>query len=387
MNDKLNVLFISGWYPCPSNPHNGNFVVRHAAAVSSYANVFVIHVCPDDNLKTPTKVVTEKGGFKEIRIVYPRMKSRLPMLGEYFKFLKIRRLYVKAFLELEKELGKIDLIHANVIFPIGMIATYLNRRYHVPYVVTEHWTGFMPNNRDNLSGLILRQSKRIAKKAARIMPVSRDLKNSMQSLGIQAKYEVVYNVVDTDLFTLKELVHKPFRFIHVSSLDDRQKNISGILRVIKTLANMHLDFTMHLVGDGDTRPHKKYAKELGIPDDKLLIEGIKPIDEIAGLMRQSDVFVLFSNYESFSCVISEALCTGMPVISSDAGAIRERLDKSNGIIINPGDEEALRDSMKYMIENYASYDNNSIRSEAITKYNYHVVGKRLVVIYNEVLKG
>ena len=387
MQKKLNVLFLSSWYPCPDNEHNGNFVVRHAVAVAKYANVYLIYLCSEKNIKTVKKVESINNGVREIRIFYPRVKNSMPVLGYVSRFFRIRRLYYNAFLELKNELGNIDVIHANVTYPIGVVARYIHKKSHIPFVITEHWTGYMPENRKSLSYYGLVQSRLVGKDAAFIMPVSYDLKNSMERLRIRGNYRVVYNVVDTGLFTLKEPKHNPLRFIHVSTLDDVHKNISGILRAVKALSNERDDFTMVIVGDGNTKPHRDYAKKLAIPNKLIKIEGAKPIEEIAAMMRQSDVFVLFSNYESFSCVISEALCTGMPVISSNTGAIGERLDKSNGILIEPKDEEALKDSMAYFIDNYSKYDAAKIRADAVKKYNYDVVGQQFVEIYHEAVKG
>ena len=361
--------------------------MRHAIAVAKYAHVFVIYLCSDDNINSVKKEVTINNGVHEIRVFYPRVKNNLPITGNVSRFLKIRKLYYHAFLELEKELGGIDLIHANVTYPIGVVAKYIQKKAHIPYVITEHWTGYMPENRKSLSYFGLIQSRLVVRKAAFIMPVSYDLKESMERLRIKGNYRVVSNVVDTDLFALKESKHTPLRFIHVSTLDDVHKNISGLLRAVKKLSDERGDFSMLIVGDGDTQPHIEYAKKLGISKEILRIEGAKPIEEIAKMMRQSDVFVLFSNYESFSCVISEALCTGMPVISSDAGAIKERLDKTNGIIIEPKNEQALKDRMAYMIDNYDKYDARKIREDAIEKYNYDRVGQQFLELYNETLKG
>ncbi len=385
MQDRLNVLFLSSWYPCRNDLYNGNFVARHAAAVSKYANVYVIHACSEKNIKTTEIKIAQEEAVQTIRIYYPKIKNRIPIISQFYKYLKVRKLYLKAFLNLKKEIGKIDIIHANVIFPIGLIAQYFNKKFNIPFVITEHWTGYLPANHKKISFISLKQAQKIAAKASYILPVSYNLKKSMQKLKIKGNYKVVANVVDTDLFSLKEPIHKPIRFIHVSTLNDAHKNISGILRVIKCLSGKRADFQIVIVGDGNTEPYIEYAKKLNIPNEIIQIKGAQPIKDIAAFMRQSDVFLLFSNYENLPCVISEALCAGLPVISSNVGGINEMLNDSNGILISAKDEKALCTKMEYMIDNYNEYDTVNIRKNAVEKCSYDKVGKQYFTIYQKVL--
>ena len=385
MQDRLNILFLSSWYPCRNNPYNGNFVARHAVAVAKFANVYVLHACSEEDITTTEIIVSENRGVQTIQIYYPKIKNSIPIIGQIQKYFVLRRLYLDAFLDLRKKIGLINLIHTNIIFPIGSIANYLHKKFSIPFVITEHWTGYLPVNSEKLSLIDLKLSRKIVSKASFILPVSNDLRNSMQKLGIKGNYKVVPNVVDTDLFSLKEPAHSPFRFIHVSTLNDNHKNISGILRTIKALSCKRTDFYFLIVGDGDTQPHTKYAEQLDIPKDIIQIEGARPIDEIATYMRQSDAFILFSNYENLPCVISEALCIGLPVISSDVGGVNEMIDDSNGVLIVSKDEKTLCNKMSYMIDNYIKYDTLNIRKNAIEKYSYDKVGQQFINIYKDVL--
>jgi len=45
---KINVLFVSSWYPTRDKPTAGNFVQKHAEAVALYASVDVLHVAFDN---------------------------------------------------------------------------------------------------------------------------------------------------------------------------------------------------------------------------------------------------------------------------------------------------------------------------------------------------
>ena len=65
------------------------------------------------------------------------------------------------------------------------------------------------------------------------------------------------------------------------------------------------------------------------------------------------MYVCSSNYEGLSNSLIEALCMGMPVISTDhpIGGAREMItDRLNGLLVPVGDTEALYQAMKYIIE-------------------------------------
>ena len=53
MKENLHILFLCGWYPSKVLPKNGDFIKRHAEAVSSQHVVSILHiVSKEDVLKT-----------------------------------------------------------------------------------------------------------------------------------------------------------------------------------------------------------------------------------------------------------------------------------------------------------------------------------------------
>ena len=102
---------------------------------------------------------------------------------------------------------------------------------------------------------------------ARVLcPVSNDLANSMRKFGMLGKYTVVPNVVDTELFRPTDDVPKrgTFHALHISSLRDDQKNVSGLLRAVAIALEFCSNLRVAIIGDGDPAPYLVQAKELGI---------------------------------------------------------------------------------------------------------------------------
>lgn len=379
---KRNVLFLSSWYPTRLSPTNGDFVERHAHAVSKYCQCSVLHVAIDNSLAEKHEYIfTYNKNVLELLIYI-----RIPKLFRIFKLLYFIWYYIKGLEHLEKQQGKIEIVHANVISPIGIIA-YIFKLFHkLPFIVTEHWTLYLPNKRHLLSKKTLLFSRFFAKEAELITPVTQNLADSMQSLSIKGNYKIVNNVVNTDLFQLGQgfKLKKPFRFLHISTLKDDHKNISGILRTVKALSEIRTDFSLEIIHDQPAIKFKAYVKSLGL-ENMVNFRGFMNHEELSHFMKECHCLLLFSNYENFPCVIVEAFSAGLPVISSDVGGIKEHVDSSKGILVKTKDETALCGGMNFMIENYSSYSKENMREYAITNFSEQAVGKRFLDIYNEVL--
>ena len=255
---------------------------------------------------------------------------------------------------------------------------------------TEHWTGYLPSDGSYKGFFREFITKTIAQKANYLAPVSLDLKIAMENHGLKSNYEIVSNVVDIKLFYPEQnkIKKSKTRIIHISTLEDQQKNISGILRAIKKLTENIVDFELFIIGDHpDRKDFEKLATDLGIFNKQVFFLGMKLKEELASLLRESDFFILFSNYENLPCVLIEAIASGIPVIATKVGGIPEHISDKLGIIIPPGDELNFAKAMEKMIHNYASYDVNYLRKYAIDHFSNEKVGEQFQQLYLKILNG
>jgi glycosyltransferase involved in cell wall biosynthesis len=93
---------------------------------------------------------------------------------------------------------------------------------------------------------------------------------------------------------------------------------------------------------------------------------------------------MFSRFENLPCVVLEALCCGLPVISSRVGGIEEVINSANGILVPPNDVQGLKASMKKMIDMYPQFDREAIAKDAYSKFNYNTVAQKYLSCYREV---
>lgn len=340
MDSKLHILFLCGWYPSRVLPNNGDFIQRHAEAVSTLHQVSVIHIISDDNCTDPIEISIKKINGIITYIAY--IKPSKNYITKSFRF-------IKAFSKLLKQIPFFDAVHLNKLFPFGIFAVYLNKIKKKDFIITEHWTNYHMPQAKNISKLEIFLSKIIAKKAKHISPVSNDLKLSMQKLGIQGNYNIVPNVVDTQLFIPNKKINKKFSILHVSNMLDTHKNVSGIIRSIKEFSNFTTNFEVNLIG-GNSHQYQSIANNLNISNYINFIDQV-PHQQIINFMQNADVFVLFSNYENLPCVILESFSCGTPVISTNVGGISEFFPEHFGFLIEPNNEKQLVEKLINMYQN------------------------------------
>ena len=144
-----------------------------------------------------------------------------------------------------------DIVHVHVAFKAGLIALYLKWKYKIPYVLTEHWTGYYRQDKNSLfSKSILEKylTRLILKHAVMVLPVCEALGNQIQKYWQHISFRKIPNVVNTILFYPGEYEpEKKFRFIHISTLK-YPKNPEGIIRAFTALLHEGLDAELVIVG-------------------------------------------------------------------------------------------------------------------------------------------
>ena len=379
MEKQKNILFLSSWYPSKNHSTLGNFVQYHAEAIATLNNVYVLYLAPDDNFKKAVHIDNSLRNRVDTTIVYFK-RNKLKYLN-YFKALKKGLNYLTNVRDIH-----FDCIHMNVMLPSGWQAIYIKRKLNIPYIISEHWHGYQNLSKFKINLLQKIILKNVIKNASFICPVTTQLKKAIESSGYEGNYKIIPNVVNVDKFKQISSPNKTkFTFLHVSTLVDEIKNISGILKAFNKLEQKE-NILLRIIGDGETDWIGEKAKSLNIPEESILIEKEKTHDEIATAMQESDVFVLFSNIENLPLVLIEAMASGLPIITSNVGGILEHINSSTGIVIEPKDINALTESMNKMILTHSQYNSDLIREYAVNYFSFPVISNQFNNLYNRALE-
>jgi glycosyltransferase involved in cell wall biosynthesis len=280
---------------------------------------------------------------------------------------------------------KPDIVHLNIVYPLGIWAYWLKKRYKIPYVITENSSGFHVTSDHAYPKPILKLCQRIIKNANYILPVSLNLKENLKLLNPSGQFDIISNVVDENLFIStdsKSTTNK--RLIHISTGVDEIKNLTGMIHVMHELKSQNCTITLDIVSDGDIEYARKLASDLKL-DNVVTFHSTKTTIEIAEMIQASDALLMFSNYENFPCVIAEAMMCGKPVISSNVNGIPEHVHEFNGVLVNPRDEKALGHEIKRFAYGELNFDAKEIRTYALANFSYSEVGKKFTAIYKKIL--
>src|ERR1043166_7189653 len=157
MLSRKKILFISSWYPVAHNPTHGIFVKRHAEAVSLLNDVCVLYC--SGATENQSFITEDNAHFREYVYLYDKRGKTA-----WKKYRSLSKLYEAGFEKILKEWGRPDLIQLNIIFPAGIFAERIARKYKIPYVISENWTGYHPED-GSYKGLVKRKvSENIAQK-------------------------------------------------------------------------------------------------------------------------------------------------------------------------------------------------------------------------------
>lgn len=387
MRNKNHILFIPSWYPNRNNPTHGIFNAVFVTAAALHNKVSVLHVCSEDDLQQDVEVVESiENNITTCIIYYRKVKNKLPGISQIIKRKKVLRAFEMGYQKIVVTAGTPDLIQLNVAMPSGIGVMYLSEKYNLPYVVNEGWSGYYPED-GNYKGILLKHfTRKILSKAKVIMPVSEGLKQAMLKHNLKGNYVVVPNAVNEELFKpIAVPLNNVTRFLHISSLNDTEKNVTGIIRAFDEACKKESMLELTIVGDGeDIEELKNLATELKLTK-KINFKGRILGENLVKEINSNDALVMFSNYETFGITIIEALACGKPVITARSGGVAHLITPDLGLVVNRKDEKALANSFLTFAKEQKTYQPQLLRKFVTDRFTVTHVSEQLTKIYNTIL--
>lgn len=140
----------------------------------------------------------------------------------------------------------------------------------------------------------------------------------------------------------------PLQLLCVATLTPR-KGHTLLLQALTGL--LHLPWVLHIVGSAERDPGvaarlRTMAQPLG---DRVVWHGELPGAALHAHYAAADVFVLPSFYEGYGMVVTEALAHGLPVVTTDGGALAHTLPPGAGLQVRAGDVVALQAALERVL--------------------------------------
>lgn len=395
----MRVLVLTRNYPNAALPLVGLWTARLARSAAAIAEVKVVAPVP---YAPPLPRLERLSPFRALRgvprtawdgdveVVHPRM-----LIGPGSTTHQLESAaYAAAALPSVRRLAHrfaFDLIHAHFTYPDGVVAALLGRRYGVPVIISEHapWLPWMDTMR-----LVRRQAVWAVRSSAALVPVSRYVAATVaEVLGDDGHTrELLTPLVDGEVFRPPPggASRKPEQILFVGAVR-HVKGVDVLVEALDRLRTRHPGVRLVIAGDPFFRNYRRdaervlnHARELGVAERVETVGGKAPA-EVARLMAESSVVVVPSRAESFSSVAIEALACGTPVVATRCGGPEEILTPALGRLVPTENPEALAEALAGVLDAPGAYDPAKLRSEALLRFGAEAVGRRLALLYGEVL--
>ncbi len=126
----MNVLWLASWYPNEVSPLEGDFIQRHARAVSKFADVTVIYVSQHGEEISISKTESEEiysAGVKELRVCFTFPKTGMKLLNKLLYNRRYYNTYKSLITSHFKKCGLPDMVHVHVPMKAGVIAKWIKK--------------------------------------------------------------------------------------------------------------------------------------------------------------------------------------------------------------------------------------------------------------------
>lgn len=360
---RLNILFLPEWYPTneEGDKRTGIFCKEHAQAIALKNDIVVLNFKSDESKKgfnfTMKKEIND--GITVYQVVSPI--SPVPKTSRWL----IKRNFDKALKQVIKEIGTPDLFYTHDRF--GFFTVDFAKKYNIPFVFSQHWTGFMKKILKPAEEL---QFKRVFEEAKFVLAANKFAEQDYKHYGLSCNFRWFPNVYDDKLFYYEEKIERENILLHASGFSD-QKRVEDI---IEAYVSLETDAVLHFAGDGKQR--KKYEKmcEGKLKPDSYVFHGHMEKEDLGHLMRKSKGFLFPSEYETFGCVLMEAMACGLPVLTTKVGGIPAVVPEELGNFVEVGNVKQIAETMKLMLNGEAKGKYTELRDYAFSNFNYDVIG-------------
>lgn len=264
------------------------------------------------------------------------------------------------------------------------------------YRFLKHITRFLSLRQNFI--LWLDRKQYTGKCVSRIIAISDMIKNDIikyHNIDPQ-KIKVVYNGVDLQRFTpdnrnkyrkvIRERLSlgEEFVILYVSN----NFRLKGLLTLIKSLGELKKslrNFKALIIGRGRDASYRKLARRLNCLENLIFLGHV---NEIEKYYAASDLYVHPTFYDSCSLVVTEALASGLPVITT-------RYDGASGVIDNgiegfvmedPMDYEALAEKISLFFDDKFRKKASIAAREKAEKYPAEKNCEDIIKVYNEVME-
>ncbi len=385
---KLHILIIPSWYPEYKGHYLGSFFREQAIGIKNRGCKVGVVFPELKSLRNTKKIklfpkftFLNDDGVKTYQFKWSNWFIKLKF-AQIYVFKKMGYLLFKKYVE---ENGTPDVIHAQSIFNAGFLAEYIFDKHKIPFIITEHNSGFYYKDQgfENYYSRVIE----IVNKSSNCFTVSANYSKYLnKELKSNKKWKVHHNIVDNSFlsFKISPPLGDKFIFLCVSRLH-KIKNIDLIIKSFKKFNLKYSNSELRIIGVGsELKNLKNLTQELQINKNVKFL-GKKLRSDMVNEYNSCNSFVYASSFETFGVIFVEAMALGRPIISLNCGSSDEIITDKTGILVNNKSTEDMSEAMIYLFENYSNYDSLKIRNYCKSLFSEKRLSIKMIKHYKNVL--
>ena len=247
--------------------------------------------------------------------------------------------------------GKPDVIHTHSFFGIGLEALLNGAVLGIPVIGTNHTTvgGFgrhIPVSVDRALAYVAWFHNR----CDYVTAPSRSVFAEFGPARLRRPRLVISNPIDTCRFAParadeRDALRASFGLtgptIAYAGRLGPEKNVEVLLRAVAALRDDGVAAELTIAGHGSYEPILRRLAAALLIDRQVRFLGTLAQDDLAKLLRASDIFAIMSTSETQSMVLLQAMACGIPVVAADSRALPEFVGPANGVLVDPHDPARL----------------------------------------------
>jgi glycogen synthase len=380
------VAVVTPWYPSLAAPFRGAFVQAMVEATAPVSSTMTVFHCDEWVAAMSAKEEAR------VRSAYARLlpfgqRPGTTVGGAAFHYVPValpRGLsYAQIALRHEKTLRtalrgrpiEAPVVHAHVGLPSGW-AAMRNMRSDARLFVTEHATFLdqvlsTPDSRARYDEVISRSSGFLAVGEQVRAPLVEAFPHHADRI------QVIPNPISFAL-TRAEPVRHLKRWLYIGTLIPRK----GVTRLVKGFAASAADdpeLKLTIAGSGPLQDELAgLARDLGVAD-RVSMAGSLPPEQALQMMREHDLLVHLSTFETFGMTVVEALAAGIPVLVTRCGGPEESLsgiESDAGELIPVGEDgDDVRSAYRRLSARLPSMNIGRARAVLESRYGYEAVAE------------
>ncbi len=390
----IRLLTFSSLFPNAARPNLGIFVenrLRHLLGGGDATSVVLAPVpwFPSSSARFGDWAVNARVPRMETRHGIPIHHPRYPVIPKIGMSTAPWLLYRAMIPRVERLLGqghRFDAIDAHYVYPDGVAAAWLGRRFGLPVVITARGTDVNLIPRHAIPRRLIQGAIR---DAAALVAVSASLKQVLVELGApDDKVTVLRNGVETSLFRPpddREAARAALglsgpALISVGGLIERK----GHHRTIEAMRQLP-GFTLLIAGEGPEREALSgLIARCGL-GDRVRLLGPRPHTELPALYGAADASVLASSREGWANVLLESMACGTPVVAADIWGNPEVVHAPEaGVIYRPNTADGVADGVRTL---FAAMPDRALTRRYAEAFSWDETTAGQLALFRKVIGG